>query len=416
MLTLMLLASCDRAPAPVTTTPAEAYAAAVACPASPARDGVSGFARWPYLTNVTQDAATLHFGTWDAVPATVRYGADGTYGYSATGHSTPLPMDDVTGERLHLHTVRLEGLTPGTRTCYAVEAGDVTAGGFHFWTAPADAAAPVAFLALGDYGSLSAGQLAVHAAMAPYLDQAHFLLTLGDNAYGDGTFGEWDRNVFQVYRDQWTDLPVFPVPGNHDYKTDYAGPMLANFELPRQTLALQESERYYDLRWGALHLLALDSEGGLAWSGTDRTDDQIDWLEDRLAGAAPAPWRVAAWHKPPYSGSPDREGDLLSRLLFVPVLQEHGTQLVLNGHNHFYERFDFMRDDVATPMSAGGIAYITSGGGGGSISPVGPADNQVTAVSAWHFLFVEVTECTFRVRAIDKDSAVIDDVTWERCG
>ena len=67
----------------------------------------------------------------------------------------------------------------------------------------------------------------------------------------------------------------------------------------------------------------------------------LQWLEADLR-ATTADWIVTFFHHPPYSkGSHD--SDIEERLIevreqVIPILEENGVDLVLNGHSHHYER------------------------------------------------------------------------------
>lgn len=68
----------------------------------------------------------------------------------------------------------------------------------------------------------------------------------------------------------------------------------------------------------------------------------LTWLANDLA-ATNADWIIAAWHRPPYSKSLFHDSDVepslgLMRRQVVPILEDYGVDLVLNGHSHTYER------------------------------------------------------------------------------
>ncbi|HYN08031.1 MAG TPA: metallophosphoesterase [Vicinamibacterales bacterium] len=83
------------------------------------------------------------------------------------------------------------------------------------------------------------------------------------------------------------------------------------------------------------------------------TPEQFDWLEKELK-ASGSNWKIAVFHHPLYS-SGDRHGsDLLLREVLEPLFVKYHVSVVLNGHDHFYER--------VKPQK--GIAYFVVGSGG----------------------------------------------------
>jgi hypothetical protein len=83
------------------------------------------------------------------------------------------------------------------------------------------------------------------------------------------------------------------------------------------------------------------------------TPEQFDWLEKELK-ASSSNWKIVVFHHPLYS-SGDRHGsDLRLRDVLEPFFVKYNVSVVLNGHDHFYER--------VKPQK--GIAYFVVGSGG----------------------------------------------------
>lgn len=209
-------------------------------------------------------------------------------------------------------------------------------------------ASRVRFAAIGDYG-LAGPEVADVAELVRGFDP-DFVITLGDNNYPHGRATTLDENVGQYYHDFISSYPgrfgsgadvsrFFPALGNHDWRTPVVAPYREYFSLPG-------NERYYDVRWGPVHLFALDSDTEEP-DGTDGASAQAIWLRDGLA-RSPAPWRIVYFHHPPYSSG--RHGP--NRHMQWPFFQ-WGATLVLSGHDHTYERIEH----------EGGL-YVVNGLGG----------------------------------------------------
>ena len=197
------------------------------------------------------------------------------------------------------------------------------------------------FIAFGDSGGGGSDQTALRDQMAtvPF----DFMIHTGDIAYDGGTRAAFEERFFRVYADFLKYFPVFPASGNHEYDTEDAAPFREVFVLPENG-GPEGIERWYSFDWGDVHFVALDSE---------RTGPvQAAWLDADLT-ANQLPWTIVYWHKPPFS-SGEHGSDGASRAHFVPILEKHKVPLVLNGHDHDYER--------TTPQN--GVTYVVTGGGG----------------------------------------------------
>jgi hypothetical protein len=116
---------------------------------------------------------------------------------------------------------------------------------------------------------------------------------------------------------------------------------------------------------------------------------------------------VAIWHHPRFSSGSVHGNNSSSGALWA-ALYDHGAELVINGHEHFYERFAPQRPN-GTADSAFGIRQITAGTGGNSLYRFGTAkpnsqvrNNSTTGVlkltlraDGYDFRFIPVAGKTF---------------------
>lgn len=283
---------------------------------------------------------------------------------------------------------RVSGLQPDTLYCYAITNGAHTIAKTGFRTAPvADDPDPIRFLAFGDSGGGNGDQRMLRDRMleVPY----DLIVHTGDIAYERGTLAQFEDRVFAVYKDIFKNVPFFPVPGNHDYKTDRARPYRDVFALPGDS-----GERWYSYDWGRVHFAALDTNQDYA--------TQVAWLDRDLA-ASKAPWKIVYTHAPPYS-SGNHGSDTRLRKLLAPVLEKHGVQLVLSGHDHHYERTIPQR----------GTAYVVTGGGGRGTYFVNESRFTAFADAVIHFLVVEVKTDELVLHAIDAAGTEFDSMVIPR--
>lgn len=187
------------------------------------------------------------------------------------------------------------------------------------------------------------------------------VFTLGDNAYPDGSAS----NFALCWAQSWGDSAkrimknIHPAPGNHEYQSVGSAPYFQYFG----SKAGSSTKGYYSYDVGEWHAIVLNSEivvGG--YSDADRKA-QEDWLRADLK-ANPKPCTLAYWHNPRYSS-----GWHGNNMLMIPlwwILYDGGVDLVLNGHDHDYERY-LPQDPLGVLDTARGMPQYVVGTGGGDL-------------------------------------------------
>jgi alkaline phosphatase len=184
------------------------------------------------------------------------------------------------------------------------------------------------------------------------------VIVLGDDAYANGSAADFA----DCYGPSWGRLleRTWAAPGNHDHVTAGAAGYFDYFG----DRAGPKGRGWYTFELGAWHVVSLDSECALV-GGCASASPQGRWLDDDLA-AHPAACLLAFWHRPRFSSGlhgSDAGLDGPWRSLAAA-----GADLVLNGHDHDYERFDPLAAD-GTPDPAG-IREFVVGTGGASLRPI----------------------------------------------
>ena len=186
------------------------------------------------------------------------------------------------------------------------------------------------------------------------------VLTLGDNAYGQGTAAQFAN----CYGPTWGrhKARTRPATGNHDYETAGAAGYFGYFG----AAAGPAPQGWYSFDYGGWHLVALNSNCA-AIGGCGRSSPQGLWLEADL-DANPSRCTLAYWHHPRFASSSNHGSSPLTRELWA-ILQEHGADVALVGHDHNYERFAPQdADGVADPL---GIREFVVGTGGAGLYAMG---------------------------------------------
>lgn len=377
--------------------------------------------RYPYLQNAQLSSVRVLWATTSGGDGEVRVREADSEEWLNFPTNADLFPTDATGETTDFiqYEAEVTGLEAGTEYCYEVwEEGERLAGGLHLNTRwEGETERPVRFFALGDSGAASDGQRNVRDAFVNY--EHDFALHLGDIAYGDGTFTEFETKHFAIYREQFAHQVLWPTIGNHDQKTDAAGPYKAVFSLPEVALREADQERYYSFDYGNVHFVSLDSNDAtlipLALAGDSMDDDMLDWLAADLA-ASDAPWKIAFFHHPPYTSS-SRRPNAAVRNVILPLLEEGGVDLVLVGHDHHYERTLPMREGCVAQGDDSAITYIVAGASGAGLrGDVTPQYWHQTSNDEIHsFVRFEILGCTLHGQAIAADGSVIEEFDLDGC-
>ncbi len=193
------------------------------------------------------------------------------------------------------------------------------------------------------------------------------VFTLGDNAYEQGLTSEFNA----YYTPSWGRPNILsrthPSVGNHEYSLLADA---ANYFTYFGSSAGTKGQGWYSFDLGGWHIVVLNSNCSRI-GGCGAGSAQDTWLKADLA-SHPAMCTLAYWHHPRFS-SGVTHGSNAAMGQFWQDLYNAGADVVLNGHEHNYERFAPQTPGaVADP--ARGIREFVSGTGGkdGDTYTLGP--------------------------------------------
>ena len=195
------------------------------------------------------------------------------------------------------------------------------------------------------------------------------VFTAGDNAYPNGASGDYTN----CYNPSWGAFKgkTKPDPGNHEWKTANAGGYFGYFG----NAFGNSTTDWYSYNLGGWHIIMLDSNCSNINCTTETT-----WLKNDLA-ASSAACTVAMWHHPVFNiGHHDTAGDTSKGKPFWQALDNAGADLIINGHDHNYQRWKPQRVD-GTLDATNGIREIVVGTGGASAYAFTRTDTKVEAKS-----------------------------------
>jgi hypothetical protein len=178
------------------------------------------------------------------------------------------------------------------------------------------------------------------------------LLLAGDLAYPQGSAANF-RDCFNPswgqFRARW-----FAVPGNHEYDSPGAAPYFAYFG----DAAGSGTSGYYAINLGEWLVLMLNSN-----VPAGQGSPQYEFARTELA-AQRTPCTLAVWHHPLFTSGPNLPNPSM-RDLFA-LLESSRAEVIVNGHDHLYERFARQTAD-GRPDPALGVRQFIVGTGGADL-------------------------------------------------
>jgi 3',5'-cyclic AMP phosphodiesterase CpdA len=179
------------------------------------------------------------------------------------------------------------------------------------------------------------------------------VMTAGDNAYPSGTL----RQFRECYGPTWGRFRdrTRPVPGNHDRVSDRGAAYFEYFGWR----AGPPGRGYYTFTAGTWRVYALDTNCR-AIGGCKEGSAEYRWLKADLA-AHPSACVLAVWHHPRYSSG--THGSLTASRALLRLLYDAGAEIVVNGHDHVYERFAPMRPNGRRDLQFGIRMFVAGTGG-----------------------------------------------------
>jgi Calcineurin-like phosphoesterase len=216
-----------------------------------------------------------------------------------------------------------------------------------------------------------------------------FVLMMGDNLYGAETPNDFQKKFEKPYQVLLASgVKFFAALGNHDDP-----PRQINYKPFNMS-----GKRYYtfkpkeDIRFFALDSNYMDKE-------------ELVWFDKELK-ASGSEWKIVFFHHPIYSSGEAHGSNVELRTLIEPVMVRYGVDVVLAGHEHFYERIKPQK----------GINYFIVG----SSAKVRKGNLERTNLTAKGFdqdnvfMLAEIAGDNMSVQVISRTGQTIDSETVRR--
>jgi Calcineurin-like phosphoesterase len=247
------------------------------------------------------------------------------------------------------------------------------------------------FAVIGDSGTGTAAQSEVARLLAEWRASFPFelVLMMGDNIYGRDDPRDYRQKFEEPYRALLdAGVKFYAALGNHD---DPKQRFYEKFNMG--------GERYYSFKapGGGVRFFALDS------NYMDKP--QLEWLEKELQ-ASGADWKICFFHHPLYSAGKKHGPSEELRSTLEPLFVKHGVDLVLQGHEHFYERLE--------PQN--GIHYFITGAAG-QLRRGNIGKSNLTARGFdqdLHFMLVEIAGDELYFQTVSRGGQTVDSGSFKR--
>jgi hypothetical protein len=165
---------------------------------------------------------------------------------------------------------------------------------------------------------------------------------------------------------------IVAIAGNHEAES---AQFFGNFVLPGDG---PYAETFASFDAGNTHFAVIDDQAVASSPDGDEAKAQMTWLDQDLARAeanrSARPFLVVVHHRGDFStGESGADEDVISaRDRIVPIVRAHGVDLVINGHDHDYERTKPLSGPPGAPVvDPAGTTYVVCAGAGADASPPG---------------------------------------------
>lgn len=218
-------------------------------------------------------------------------------------------------------------------------------------SASASASSDAVLVGAGDIADCDVDADAKTAALVKAIPGTVF--TAGDNAYPSGSAKQF-KDCYDPTWGQFLDR-TRPAPGNHDWETPKAAGYLGYFG----KAAAPNGTDWYSYDLGTWHVIVLDSDCSDV-GGCGASSPQGRWLAADLH-ASTAACTLAIWHHPRFSSG--MHGNDKEVAPFWTALYAAGADVIVNGHDHDYERFAPQDPNGLQDRSRGIREFVVGTGG-----------------------------------------------------
>ncbi|MGE5550438.1 MAG: metallophosphoesterase [Bacteroidota bacterium] len=343
--------------------------------------GAAAMVMRPYLQAVTTESVYVLVESDTTQPVTVEYGTTAAYGSKAVTESIE-PTDTVPAT--YVHNIKLTGLQPNTEYNYRAIQGEVASPNHTFLTA-VESGTGFRFAWMADTRT----QPAIHDGIAGLIKEKRPRFSLyGGDLCERAYYEYWKRDFFVPNQMALAaGVPFFNAPGNHE------GWTINTKAFTQAPASASGTQDYYSFDYGDAHFLCLNTEIPYEPNSPQWKFATQDLLNTKKT------WKVVFFHKPAYSlgGNGETAGmKLMTTYIFEPCK----VDVILTGHNHFYQH-----------GLVNGIHHFTIGSAGAPLASPGKGSYVVNAAFDYNFAIADVTPTVLDLTVYSGKGTVLDKLT-----
>ena len=367
------------------------YGCKTTSPVTESKSAETGTLIGPYLQNMTPHSVTI---AWAVKTGSTQVKGKGS-------------LFKMQVPRYNYHSTLITGLRPDSTYTYDILNDGTDHGKGTFRTFPGKTE-PFHFCVLGDTRT----RHNIHQQIVNRIIRENplFVVNTGDLVANGNNISLWET-FFQINKELIRNVPYYTVLGNHekDAKNYYDF-----FDLPG-------NERYYFFTVGEALFVVLDMEGPdyetpeyltprdreIFWERISKPyfDKEKEWLENLLTINNDAGYIFVFFHPTWYSIKSSRVAEAARRRAYWGnIFERHHVQVVLNGHDHYYEH-----------AFHGGTHYIVTAGGGAPLyntDAIQPETIKYKKIE--HYMSIDVGPEKATLKAIQLDGSILDEFSVTR--
>lgn len=255
----------------------------------------------------------------------------------------------------YIHRVVLRGLIPGMNYSYRVQSGSNISDGFEFTAKRDDEEWSPQFLVYGDMGRIGGAPSLKRLIMEARSGRNTAALHVGDFAYDLQTDGGLNGDAFMNrIQDMAAWIPYMTCVGNHEIAFNFSH-YRYRFSMPQLEWPTAVDRMWYSFDVARAHFIAYSSE---VYFTNGSIQGQLEWLTNDLKKAnqpenrAKRPWIIAFGHRPMYCSNIDKDDcttlHSVVRHSLEPLFFQYGVDIIVEAHEHSYERLWPVFNDVVT--------------------------------------------------------------------
>jgi hypothetical protein len=305
------------------------------------------------------------------------------FGYRGTG-------TDV----FRVHQAHLCGLEPGTAYSYQVGAEGAFSPVYTFRTAPDVAANPDAEVVFGFVGDSRDGYDVWSQLVGELAKRSPDLVLYSGDAVTIGiTQFEWEEFLGRG-EPLFARAPVVFAHGNHEVNS-------VNFF---SQFAMPGDQENFSFDYGHAHLTVANDtpEDPTAIAGKAREHLAADFEASKTAR-----WKLLMHHQAIWSSATAHGSNLELQQAWMPLIDQYGIDLVLNGHEHEYEISRPLKNGQVQASNAGATVYVVNGGAGAPLYDIGSGFHTAYSEKTYSAAVLRVTRSSLELDPFRQDGGAI---------